>query len=32
MREQHVDFVKGWAMIAVVFFHISTGLGFDVHF
>ena len=28
MREQHVDFIKGWAMIAVVFFHITTGLGF----
>ena len=28
MREQHVDFVKGWAMIAIVYFHISTGLIF----
>lgn len=26
MRDNHVDFIKGWAMITIVFFHMSTGL------
>ena len=30
MRELHVDFIKGWAMITIVFFHMTTGLKWGV--
>lgn len=26
MRDNHVDFIKGWAMITIVFHHMTSGL------